>query len=166
MFKIIVNGPARAGKDTFVTYCLAEFARQHGMVGFNCSSVDQVKSAARLLGWDGEKDARGRQFLSDLKDLSTRIYNGPMKYMNDVIKESCADVGFFHIREPEEIARFVAEHDAITVHVSSNRAEAHDNHADGRTGQYVYRYYIDNHGTLNDLRWAAKQFVACVAVAP
>lgn len=167
MHIIVINGPPRAGKDIFVGFCLGEFA-QRGIIGTCVSSVDRVKQAARLLGWDGEKTSTGRQFLSDLKDLSTRIYDGPMRYMQSMIEESDgAGVMFFMIREPEEIGNFVAEYpDAVTVLVSSPGADTTpDNHADRNVLDYQYNWYIDNYGTLGDLRGTARSFVASVVAS-
>ena len=63
----IINGAAGVGKDTFVEIAKYKIFIKTGLPTYNISSVDNVKTAAKILGWDGEKDARGRKFLSDLK---------------------------------------------------------------------------------------------------
>lgn len=105
----IVNGFPEAGKDSFIDLCMEELKPR---VAIKASSVDVVKQAAKMLGWNGEKDLRGRMFLSDLKDLSTAAYDGPMnclRYAVQVSREAQAAALFVLIREPEEIARFVSE---------------------------------------------------------
>ena len=80
---IVINGAGGTGKDSFVLAAVRYLA-ELGYTASNYSSVDQVKAAALYLGWDGVKDEKGRQFLSDLKDLATRNYDGPMLYMADL----------------------------------------------------------------------------------
>ena len=65
---VVVNGPAGAGKDLFVTFC-AQFLGTDKIR--NYSTVDYVKAIAAQIGWDGTKDLKNRKFLSDLKDVLT-----------------------------------------------------------------------------------------------
>ena len=120
---VIVNGFPLSGKDTFVDFCVWKLA-SIGIDGFSVSSVGAVKDAALLLGWDGEKDERGRQFLSDLKDMSTTDYDGPMRYMERMIEQECISfrkkVVFLHIREPEEITKFVTKYPETETVFESN----------------------------------------------
>lgn len=98
--KVIVNGSGGSGKDTFAAFCAARL-NGFGLKSDVCSSVDKVKAAAVLLGWDGEKDDRGRSFLHELKMLSTKTFDGPMRSMDDFLAETDASVVFFMIREPQ-----------------------------------------------------------------
>ena len=156
---IIVNGKPRSGKDSFVDFCVAELAVL-GVLAKKGSSIDAVKEAAMVLGWDGIKDSKGRKFLSDLKDMSAQQYDGPMQYLRGIMKETTAKVLFLFIREPDEIRKFVAEFPrAFTVLVKGGMAEDHDNHADRNTHLYPYRITICNEGTLASLRDHARAMV-------
>ena len=99
--KIIINGCGGVGKDTFVDYCRI-FANVT-----NISSVDKIKEAAKLLGWDGGKTEDDRKFLSDMKLISTGYNNFPYEYIKENIEkfmeERSSNVLFMPIREPEEI---------------------------------------------------------------
>lgn len=117
---------------------------------------------AVLLGWDGEKDEKGRRLLSDLKDATTRYCDLPMKLMRDY-REMLEDIFppvdilFFHIREPEEIDRAKKEFNAITLLVKRPDAEnVISNHADKNVDDYSYDYTIYNNGTLAELNWMAE----------
>lgn len=156
---VVINGGAGVGKDSFVAYCNTATL---DLVA-NVSSVDRVKTAATMLGWDGAKDEKGRQFLSDLKDLSTRTYEGPFKYLKQMVTTyGMQGHGyiFLHIREPKEIARFVAEvPGAETLLIRREGVETFDNHADSNVADYPYDHVIDNNGTLRDLETAARRFM-------
>jgi hypothetical protein len=157
---IIINGKAQAGKDTFVAMVRAA-AEPLGLHIANLSSVDRVKQAAPLLGWDGVKDRRGRQFLSDLKDLSTKAYGGPMTYMLRALDAMPEDsLVFFHIREPEEIDRFKEITGAIALLIQRPGTEDFDNHADRRAEEYPYDWVVCNDGDLDQLQDAAQLFVS------
>ena len=156
---IAVNGSGGSGKDTFLDYVLTKLWAS-GFTASKHSSVDNVKEAAYYLGWDGVKDDKGRQFLSDLKDLSTREYNGPATYMVNVIKELNDDFMFFHIREPKEIARFLEGiGDSISILVNREGIELFGNHADKDVKDHPYDFEIDNNGTLEELETQAELFV-------
>lgn len=156
---IIVNGTAEVGKDTFVDLCIDAFEAR-GFEASKKSSVDQVKKAATLLGWDELKDDKGRRFLSDLKDLSTVNYDGPLNYMLQCMEWQGVGVIFFMIREPEEITKFVETVPGTrTMKVVRDSVEIkYNNHADQRVNEYEYDYVITNNGTLDDLKQLAEGF--------
>ena len=64
---IVINGVGGVGKDT-----LCDIASKYYKV-MNVSSVDPIKDAARILGWDGAKEPKDRKFLSDLKKSHVNI---------------------------------------------------------------------------------------------
>ena len=122
-------------------------------------------------GWDGTKTLKNREFLSNLKDLLTEW--GDVPY-NKIVKEIALfdytlnqydideDKGFVFVmcREPQEIKKFVDRLGAKTVCVRRKEAEnaAVSNHADANVLDYEYDYYIDNNGTLEELKIKAKEF--------
>lgn len=160
---VVVNGYPLSGKDTFVGYC--RDALLLNCITHNISSVDRVKQAASLLGWNGEKDVIDRNFLSNLKDLSTFAYDAPYKYMLSCIEERLQPednhVFFFHIREPEEIKKFVSKIPYKTTSVflvNQNAATHFVNTGDSQVTNYPYKHYISNNGSLLDLMHEAKKF--------
>lgn len=157
---ILLNGKPRVGKDTFVD--LAKEREKLTVV--NYSTVDKVKEAALLLGWDNVKDDTGRKFLSDLKDMSSLHYDGPFLAIKnkvkdlDLVSHKQDIVIFIHTREPPEIARIkeyyagrcwtvVLERDQELTGVENLSC-----HADQNVDQYEYDFRIPNNGTLEDLR--------------
>lgn len=164
MLKIVINGYPEAGKDTFVDLCIGELTK-YGIHSKKCSSVGGVKTAARLLGWDGVKDAKGRSFLSRLKDMSTNEYDGPMSYMIETMKETTATVMFFFIREPEEIEKFeMSQENVITVLLTRELVKECNNPADSRVGLYEYDYQVFNNGTIQELRVKAIEFLSMIGL--
>lgn len=156
---IVVNGQGGVGKDTFCMYAIQHITRSYKLKASNISSVDEVKGYGRLLGWDGVKDEKGRKFLSDLKEISTR-YNGPMKYMSDHIDNGGSDVVFVHIREPEEIDSFLNVYpNAITILVKANADIYYGNESDDGVSNYNYDHYIYNKLSKKDLKQSAIKFV-------
>lgn len=160
---VIVNGQPLTGKDTFVDACL-DACEARNLTADKISSVDRVKEAAVLLGWDEEKDPKGRAFLSNLKDMSTLNYEGPMRYMEDMIVEGIEQghsAMFFFIREPAEIAKF-KEANPGTISLLVRRGD-HDtnqsNHADLNVLKHEYDVVIDNYGDLYDLGEKACNFM-------
>ena len=102
----IINGKAGSGKDTFVNF-QKEYARDnYGIEIINISTVDKIKEAAKLLGWNEVKDNRSRKFLSDLKDLSVEYYDFPAQYCYKVVKSMPYNGWLYiHCREPQEIEK-------------------------------------------------------------
>ena len=78
---LIINGPPGAGKDCFVN-CIKSHSYLSEYFVYNFSTVDRIKAIAEQCGWDGYKDEKGRQLLSDLKDAFTNYNNLPY---NDII---------------------------------------------------------------------------------
>ncbi len=156
---IIVNGFPRSGKDSFCSFC-KDFLNSLGIKVDIVSSVDKVKEAALLLGWDGKKDEKGRKFLSDLKDLSTLVYNGPFNYITEHIFSTEAIVVFIFIREASEITKVVASHkNVFTLKVSRPSGEEHYiNTGDADVENYQYDFVIYNTKTLEHLQHLAQIF--------
>ena len=100
---IIINGKGGIGKDSLID----EYLKIHK--GESISSIDAVKEAAKVLGWDGRKSNVNRKFLSDLKALSIKYNDYPLKDIMykfyRFIRDVKGDVLFIHIREPEEIEK-------------------------------------------------------------
>lgn len=154
---IVINGIGGVGKDSFV-----EFIKRNYFIGtvVNVSTIDNVKSAAAQLGWDGVKDEKGRLFLSELKKFANNFYPISVNTVREAIKNNPrASVIFVHCREPKEIDKIKEEFDIKTILVKSDRVTAPNNNSDLNVGNYDYDYVIDNNGTLYDLEKTAKRFI-------
>ena len=164
---VVINGMARAGKDTFVQLC-----QKHIFWCYNISTVDFVKEVAKFCGWNGEKTSRDRAFLSDLKDLLTEWRDVPYsKVVHEIelckarVKSNDSSLNelvvFIHCREPEEISRFEVDYDAITLFISREEAEKEQasNHADANVRHFMYDCTIENNGTIEELEEKAIQFI-------
>lgn len=159
----VLNGYPMSGKDSFaknLSLCLKE---KHWQCN-DYSSVDEIKMAAALLGWDGVKDERSRLFLATLKDMGTKYFNSPMQYMQRMVAEFKEKypkgVMIFHIREPEEISRFKELFpEAKTIFMArNNKQEAYGNHADQNVENYTYDITVYNNEGLPELRDKARLF--------
>lgn len=155
---VIINGTGGAGKDTFVSFC----SEVTGVL--NVSTVDKVKEAATILvGWNGEKDEVSRKLLVDLKQLSIAYNDAPTKYicnMAEKFKDSDDKLMFVHIREAEEIEKAKKLLNAKTLLITNPRVQLiTSNNSDGKVNEYKYDYYLQNDGTLEDLKEKAKKFV-------
>ena len=147
----IVNGMGGCGKDTF-----AEFMRQMIPGVLKISSVDRVKSIARMCGWDGGKTEKDRKFLSDLKVLTSEYNDMAFNYLKSWVKETQRDDYMFRvllidIREPDEIERAKNEFGAKTILITNDRVpHITSNMADANVFEYTYDYTIDNSGSFED----------------
>ena len=132
------------------------------------STVDKVKEAFIILGWDGNKSEESRLALSNIKDMSTKLFDHPYKYVSKCIedfKKSNDEILFIHSREPEEIDRFVKDFNCITLLVKNpNIKQIKSNHADANVDDYNYDFIIENDGSLDDLRIKAKEFISKLEV--
>ena len=157
---IVINGSGGVGKDT-----LCDIAAKHFKVK-NISSITPIKEIASKMGWDGSKDDRSRKFLADLKRLSVDYNNYPtawaLKEYESFLSSSNEEIMFVHIREGEEIKKFVRATDgaakALLIRGGDRMKKSHyGNYADDSVENYDYDYYFVNDKTLAE---AEVDFVA------
>lgn len=149
---IVINGAGGVGKDT-----LCDFAAKHFKTK-NISSITPIKEIASRCGWSGKKDDKSRKFLADLKRLTVDYNDLPTRWALEEYKaflSSDEQVMFVHIREPEEIEKFVRATDgaAKTLLVRGGvrmRRTEYGNAADDEVENYAYDYYFVNDRTLLD----------------
>ena len=149
---IVINGAGGVGKDT-----LCDIAAKHRRVT-NLSTIMPIKDIARECGWAGEKTDRARKFLADLKAVTVAYNDYPTVWAIERYREFLAgenEVFFMHIREPEEIGKFVRATGgrARTLLVRGGervKKSAYGNAADDRVEDYAYDYYFVNGGSLED----------------
>jgi hypothetical protein len=157
---VIINGGALSGKDEFVKCCSRHISCK------NKSTVDKVKEAYKLMGWDEEKTEAHRKALSDIKDIGTKNLDHPFNYISEEIKKFELDnneIMFIHSREPEEIVRFAEGFGAITLLIENdNVPKITSNHADANVDGIVYQYTVMNNGTINELEDKAIKFLGAI----
>lgn len=160
----VMNGTGGAGKDTFVKMVSRQMDKTSNyMAVMNISSVDRIKDAAKIIGWNGGKEEKDRKFLSDLKELSSGYNDMPFEYLRKKVEnfqKSHFQVLFLHIREPEEIKRAVKEFGAQTVLVTRDSiGQITSNMADKNVFGYEYDFVIENNGSMEDLENKAEIFI-------
>ena len=157
---IVINGAGGVGKDT-----LCALAARHFRVR-NISSVTPIKEVAALCGWDGAKDDRSRKFLSDLKRLTADYNDIPTRWAvaryREFLDSPDEDILFVHIREPEEIRKFVeatgGAAKTLLVRGGSRFVKgSYGNVSDDGVENYTYDYYYANEKTLPE---AEEEFCA------
>ncbi|MBR5242211.1 MAG: hypothetical protein IKV20_03635 [Clostridia bacterium] len=148
---IVINGAGGVGKDT-----LCDLAAKHFKV-YNVSSITPIKEIASLCGWDGSKDDKSRKFLADLKRISIEYNDYPTTWAIGEYNEfltSDEEVMFVHIREAEEIEKFVkgTAGAAKTLLVRGGermKKTAYGNASDDLVEAFAYDYYYVNEKTLD-----------------
>ena len=163
----VLNGTSGTGKDTFGEYACSILRENFSHSGSVISSVTKVKEASTLLGWDGRRDEKGREFLHRIKMLSSEFYDGAFHYMCEVAVERPTSVLFFMIREPEEITKFMQHmKGSKSILITRDLDHAYANFADQNVDNFNYDYVIHNDGTLLQLYDKAFQFVCDNVLKP
>ena len=117
----------------------------------NISTITPIKEIAQFGGWQGGKTDKDRKFLSDLKQLFTEYNNLPNSYAVGEYKKFMAspveEVMFVHIREPENINKFIKSIDGrcITLLVKGGKSHnSYGNRSDDEVENFSYDYTYDN----------------------
>ena len=151
----IINGVGGSGKSTFVSI-LSEL---HPSIK-EISTVDKVKEVAKLAGWNGEKDGRGRRFLADIKDAMDAYDKLSQKNVDKVIEEAPYYIYFINARSNYDIDYFKRRWNAKTILIERPGSPLiFSNHADAGVIDYNYDIVICNGGNLENLRNQAIQFL-------
>lgn len=159
---VIINGSGTAGKDTVVDIV---DEKVYNTFIYNVSSIDRVRSAAEILGWRGCKSDNDREFLHQLKMISSKFYDHSFRYMFEQYEhynKMCGNllgkhlIGFFHIREPEEIEKFKNAIQSsggrvLTLLIKRDNIDKFSNEADKNVENYQYDYVVENNGTIEEL---------------
>lgn len=164
---LIINGAPSSGKSLFCNYAL-----MYRELVYSYSTIDEVKELARLLGWDGVKDKKGRKFLSDLKDALTEYNDLPRKHLEKQICEKLMEckslennaLFLIQMREPKEIQKWVDLYGAKTLLIKrpDTLKKEWDNHADDEVLNYKYDYELLNTKTKEDWKEEAIEFIDMV----
>ena len=161
---IVINGMGGVGKDT-----LCQFAAERYLTR-NVSSITPIKELAERCGWKGEKTDRARKFLSDLKALTVAYSDYPTVYLTGEYKaflDSDEELMFVHIREPEEIEKFVKATGgaAVTLLIRGGdrfgrAGKQYGNASDDGVENYPYDYVFTNDKPLAETEGAFLSFLA------
>ena len=138
---IVINGVGGAGKDTLISFVAENYWIK------NVSSIDPIKNIASVIGWNGQKDEKSRKFLSDLKKITTDYNDYTLNYCLAEQKDflsSHEEIMFVHIREPEEIAKFVQKSKGKTLTLLiGQREELKNKHFGNYSDDNVQNYNYD-----------------------
>lgn len=168
---VMVSGRAGEAKSTFSNLCvecLERFSRKSKIVSFAYG----VKSTANAMGWDQEKDDKGRRLLQQIGNTG-REYNEDIWANMAVgnILESQVDVVFIDDwRFPNEgnviLKKFI---NVIKVRIcrpeeyhTLNGTELYDDISETSLPEIetgFYNHIVDNIGSLDELRAMANEFV-------
>ena len=157
---VIINGKGGAGKDTLGSFINESYKTD------NISSITPIKEIAARYGWNGEKDAKSRKFLADLKKAFTDYNDLPNNYVLNEIKaflQSGSQIAFIHIREKEQIEKLISSLKAdssygkaavVSILVEGNiekefAVNGYGNEADDDVENFQYDYYFDNRKPLD-----------------
>lgn len=165
----IIGGFPQSGKSLFVEQCRQLLGYEWSM---DLSTIDLVKQLAIEAGWDGSKTPENRKFLSDLKQLLIKWRDVPYYHVIKRAESQYSEMQslgikkdlfvFVQCREPTEIQKFVDRNNAYTIFIQRKEHEAPTNKSDIETTEYDYKYIIQNEGTIEDLKSAAKTFLSLI----
>lgn len=147
----VINGSGGSGKDTFV-----DFLSKINPRIMSVSSVHEIKHIAKkYFKYDGEKSLKNRKLLSDLKLLQSESCEGPFEFMKNQKELNPDKIIFFHIREPEEIEKFVqyyGKENVKTFLITRKETEKEfGNIADDSIFDYDYDIIIENDSRIEEL---------------
>lgn len=162
---IVINGKGGAGKDTLCDFAAKAFPT------VNVSSITPIKKIAAENGWQGEKTPEARRFLAELKRVFTEYNDLTTRYAISEYESFLSDpekqLFFVHIREGEQIDRFLKQARAIngckciTLLITSQRCEqSYGNTSDDLVENYNYDHVFANDGTLAEAEAAFIPFLS------
>jgi thymidylate kinase len=151
---VIINGNGGVGKDT-----LCEFAKDTFVIR-NISAITPIKEIASAYGWKGEKDAKARKFLADLKAAFIDYNDLPFLYIKEqyhsFLEDEKEEVLFIHIREAQEIEKVkqYVQTPCITLLITreQKKAQCWGNPSDDNVACYAYDYQYSNDKKLVEAR--------------
>lgn len=163
---IVINGKPTSGKSTFVKLC-EEINEEEYVI--ELSMVDYVKKIAKAIGWDGEKNAKGRKFLADLKQaiesydkniIYNRIDSDIYYYSQSWLAYDTPVIFFINARNPSDINYLVKKYNATSLFIDNpNVPMVESNSEDKGVENYKYDVTIVNDGTIKDLKNKAERFL-------
>lgn len=157
---VLINGKARSGKDT-VAKLLKEHFESKGLKASINSNAEAVKGIAKyMFDWNGIKDTKGRQLLLDITEAGYKYDPYFWEYKNN---KSMIEADIYIVpdwRYKSTFNYFNLQDNVITINVNNDNRESIgelSNHS-SETGldNFVFDYFIDNNGSLEDLQEQVK----------
>ena len=153
MIVITLSGNAGCGKDTAAKF-MKEFLEEQGYETELFAYADAVKECARFIGWNGEKDERGRKVLQIVGTEVGRNLIDENLWVNkvmDKIKNSTAEFCIitdarFPANEIEIPRKIFGEDKVIAVKIERVGMNSRDNHP---SETLLNEYYGYNHIIFN-----------------
>ncbi len=163
----IINGIARAGKDTFVQL-VQELSKTPTL---NLSSVQTLKDLfTKHLNYNEEtKTEKERKLLSETKKLfdehcNFTTFDIVKKLSNDIDNE----IAFIHVREPQTFPFLIQQISKNlnitpkTIFISRDQTNliiSNESDKLALTSEYNYDYHITNNSTIDSLKQQAQNFI-------
>ncbi len=158
---VIINGNGGVGKDT-----LCDFAKDSFCIR-NISAITPIKEIAAQNGWKGEKDAKARKLLADLKAAFVAYNDLPFLYFKEqyeaFLKTDEENILFIHIREAEEIDKVkkYVTIPCVTLLITreQKKNQCWGNPSDDNVACYEYDYCYSNDKSLADAKIDFAEFL-------
>ncbi len=174
MIVILLSGKAEAGKDTFFEMTAERYAKR---LIKRIAFADALKEIAFAMGWDGNKDVRGRGLLQDLGEIGRKYHadlwvDKTIETLQAYSKEADI-VCFTDCRYPNELegiknwTKLNPSHQVVTVRIErpGHVIAANQNHiSEIALDDYTFDYRIINDGSLEDYREKVLQTVAKIVL--
>ena len=173
---ILVSGKAGVGKTTFSNLFIKNLPEEVRKYSGKYSFASGIKFAAKVMGWDGLKDERGRKFLQNIGRIGRQYdVNLWVQNMINLIEDiNITPLDYIIIddwRFPNECRWFVErlnEYEVYTVRIYAPNREILKN-----TPEYndisetallefsdgYYDYFYNNEGTLEELEEQVKSII-------
>jgi len=158
-----IMGKARAGKDTLADLMKEELERKNKSV-IILRFADLLKwIAEKEYGWDGSKDEKGRDLLIQAsKDIKAEDDNFFLDYVMMLIKVLYFNMDFVIITD----VRYKIEYDRIKttknykfIRIRGLNQLNLDDESETQLDNHSVDLYVNNFGTMNDLKIRAKYLV-------
>jgi len=165
---LLISGRAGSGKTTFANM----LCEQLGQKATIQPIAQRIKQIARMMGWDGRKDRRGRALLIALGQIG-REYDPDVwiKQTVEVIDNDKTHNVFIiddwrFRNEYQYVCTNRPKWKIITVHMQRNWTDPTappDDPTEKDLSEWTnYDWVIDNNGTLKELATRAKEVATCL----
>lgn len=162
---ILINGRPTAGKDTFVTYVTEIALNSLHLNVRNFSSISLAKEiCATHLSKYVDVENKTPEYRKLLVDIGIALGDIRIKDTLSRVEASDADIAFIHVREAENIAKFVSLckekcHLVFSLFIDRSGLIAHNDIDDVKVTDYNYSFMIYNNKDLSNLREEAAIFL-------
>lgn len=158
MIVIGFSGKAEVGKTTVSNEVIKYLKVKADIIPL----AKRMKEQAKMLGWDGKKDQRGRRLLQEIswpvkhyfgEDIYAKwCYEAAVKENLDVLLiddvRMLAEVDYFKsLEEAKEIEKFILIRIGRPKHISKLTAEQKNDISETQLDNYRFNYVVSNNST-------------------